>query len=140
VLIDAVDPSAIGKRARAKRVLAALAEAGQRLLRALLPSEFCHLAIRQTGRDPGLVAAILAGWCDIARIEPADADDIEAARSLADRRRLPFRDALILTVGERAGAPFLLSEDLQPGRRDGKVTVLDPTTPRRIDRVRRVPR
>ena len=42
---------------------------------------------------------------------------------------LPFWDALIWAVAERAGAASLVSEDFQPGRRLGRVNIVDPFDP-----------
>jgi predicted nucleic acid-binding protein len=51
-----------------------------------------------------------------------------AASELEERHRLSFWDALVVEAARRAGAARLVSEDLQPGRSFGGVTVENPFT------------
>jgi predicted nucleic acid-binding protein len=51
---------------------------------------------------------------------------IERAWHWTDEARLSYWDSLILAAAERAGCNWLLSEDFQPGRRLGDVTVVSP--------------
>jgi predicted nucleic acid-binding protein len=49
-----------------------------------------------------------------------------AASELEERHTLSFWDAVVVEAARRAGATRLVSEDLQPGRRIGGVTVENP--------------
>ena len=55
--------------------------------------------------------------------------DLTAAAVLADRYRLQFFDALIVTVASRAGATLLLSEDLQDGFEFQGLRIMNPFAP-----------
>jgi prevent-host-death family protein len=71
----------------------------------------------------------VAGWRATTRVEPYDAADLGAAMQASEDHGLAFWDALIWAVAEWAGAAFLITEDLQPGRRLGRVTFVDPFDP-----------
>jgi predicted nucleic acid-binding protein len=49
-----------------------------------------------------------------------------AASALEERHTLSFWDALIVEAARRSGATRLLTEDLQPGRRIGGVSIENP--------------
>jgi predicted nucleic acid-binding protein len=51
---------------------------------------------------------------------------IVAASELEERHTLSFWDALVVEAARRAGATRLVTEDLQPGRRIGGITVENP--------------
>jgi predicted nucleic acid-binding protein len=55
-----------------------------------------------------------------------DLDLILAASELEEHHRLSFWDALIVEAARRAGATRLLTEDLQPGRRIGGISIENP--------------
>ncbi|HEY7073439.1 MAG TPA: PIN domain-containing protein [Acidimicrobiales bacterium] len=55
-----------------------------------------------------------------------DSPLIVAASELEERHTLSFWDALVVEAARRAGATRLVSEDLQPGRNIGGVTVENP--------------
>jgi predicted nucleic acid-binding protein len=50
----------------------------------------------------------------------------DAARALAQAHKLSFYDALIVAAAQEAKAGVLLSEDLQDGRKFGKIVVRNP--------------
>ena len=60
------------------------------------------------------------------RVIPTDAQMIMAASLLEDEHSVSFWDALIVQAALRASARFLVSEDLQDGRRFGSLTVRNP--------------
>jgi predicted nucleic acid-binding protein len=51
---------------------------------------------------------------------------IVAASELEERHTLSFWDALVVEAARRAGVTRLVTEDLQPGRRIGGITVENP--------------
>jgi predicted nucleic acid-binding protein len=59
-------------------------------------------------------------------VVPVDVPLILAASELGERHTPSFWDALVVEAAGRAGATRLVTEDLQPGRRIGGVTVENP--------------
>jgi predicted nucleic acid-binding protein len=53
-------------------------------------------------------------------------DDLDLALTLVSDHRLAFWDALLCATAERAGLRYLLTEDLQDGRRLGQLTIVNP--------------
>jgi len=51
---------------------------------------------------------------------------VQRAWHWMDRAPVAYWDGLILAAAEQAGCSWLLSEDFQPGRRYGAVTVINP--------------
>lgn len=60
---------------------------------------------------------------------PTTVEDAADAFTQAQRHRLQYFDALILTVAARAGATTLYSEDMQAGLAVGPLTVRNPFKP-----------
>lgn len=56
----------------------------------------------------------------------ASAGLVRRAWSWCDQAQVTYWDALIVAAAEVCGARYLLSEDLQPGRRFGALQVVDP--------------
>jgi predicted nucleic acid-binding protein len=129
ILIYAVDNRA-GER---HRVAAAVVDRAIRDGVALLPlqarGEFFHVTTRKFGLARTTARAFVDGWRRTARIEPYGEIDVVAAMDAGAAHGLPFWDALIWAVAERAGAAILVSEDFQPGRRLGRVTIVHPFDP-----------
>ena len=69
-----------------------------------------------------LLVADFSHWCAV------DTDPllIISASRLEEEHTLAFWDALIVEAARRAGATFLLSEDLQDGRKFGELTIRNP--------------
>ena len=135
VLVYASDPDALAKHDHALALVEPLLDSGRLMVPTQVYAEFCHVARRKLKLTDMLIERRIDGWRQLARTEPYSADDVIDALRRSSHDRIAFFDALILITCERAGARFLLSEDLQPGGRYGKVTVLDPfdpATPRRI--------
>ena len=68
------------------------------------------------------LVALYATWS----VVPVDTTLILDAAVLEDRLQLSFWDALIIEAARRAGAPRLVSEDLQDGRRIAGVAIENP--------------
>ena len=68
------------------------------------------------------VIAAYASW----PVMPIDAAMILAASELEERHTFSFWDALIVEAARRAGATKIVSEDLQTGRRIGRIVIENP--------------
>ena len=78
---------------------------------------------------PGLPVAdarhdvrLLSAWQPLS----ADGPMVDSAWQIETRYRLSFWDALIVSAAQRAGARYLLSEDLQDGLAIGELQVVNP--------------
>jgi predicted nucleic acid-binding protein len=91
--------------------------------------EFYHVTTRKLGLARATARRFVDGWARTTRVEPYGEDDLGAAMRACEDHGLSFWDALIWAVAERTGAAFLVTEDLQPGRRLGRVTFIDPFDP-----------
>jgi predicted nucleic acid-binding protein len=77
---------------------------------------------------PGVTARRLVASYGRWRTVVVDVPIILWAATLAERRRISFWDALIVTAARAAGAARLVSEDLQPGLRVGGLRIENPFT------------
>lgn len=119
---DLSDPA---KRARAKVWLAWLWENACGALSWQVLQEFYWNATRKFGVTADIArnrVQLMAQW------KPPDITLglIERAWHWTDEAQVPFWDAMIVAAAERTRCRFLLSEDFQPGRQFGTVTVLNP--------------
>ena len=127
ILLYAHDRSAGTKREIASEVLARLWGTRNGVLSTQVLQEFYVNATRKLPKplSPArarLVIERYATW-RVHRIVPAD---IIAASELEKRHRQSFRDALIFVSASRLDARYLISEDLQHGRRIAGLEVIDP--------------
>ena len=88
--------------------------------------EFYHVTTRKFRLDRRLVRTFIDGWRRTARVEPYGEADFGQAMNCSETHGLTFWDAMIWAVSERVGASLLVTEDLQPGRRLGGVTFVNP--------------
>ncbi len=56
----------------------------------------------------------------------AGGDDLALALEFVRDHRMGFWDALLCATAERAGLQYLLSEDMQDGRRLGNLMIVNP--------------
>lgn len=68
------------------------------------------------------IVALYSRW----RVIPTDPELILSATWLEDEHTVSFWDSLIVRAALRASATWLISEDLQDGRRFGSLTVRNP--------------
>jgi predicted nucleic acid-binding protein len=68
------------------------------------------------------IVALYAEW----PVVQVDIPLVLTASELEERHSLSFWDALIVEAARRSGATRLLTEDLQPGRRIGDLTIVNP--------------
>jgi len=77
--------------------------------------------------DSRAARAIVADFASWQVIEPSAADVLSAIDA-AERWRISFWDAMILTSAQRAGATVFWSEDLSAGQTFDSVTVRNPVS------------
>jgi predicted nucleic acid-binding protein len=101
-------------------------------------TEFCFVAMRKLRMDVQQVHRRVAAFQKVAPVHaPTDRDLIDALELVRDHR-LGFWDALMCATAGRAGFQYLLSEDMQGGRRLGSLTIVNPFRPENaalIDRI-----
>lgn len=87
--------------------------------------EFYYNSALKLGVPPEQARAAVSAWSEW---HPPDVTLglFERAWFWIDEAQISFWDALIVSAAERAGCHWLLSEDFQPGRRFGGVTVVNP--------------
>ena len=129
VLIYAADGAAGRKHERATQLLSAAITRGRAFLPAQALAEFAHVRIRKLRGTLEDTTGFIEGWIRTARVESYGTADIDRALEAHGNHSLPFWDALLWAVCERAGVTVLASEDFQNGRRLGRVTFLDPFDP-----------
>jgi predicted nucleic acid-binding protein len=117
-------PDAKGERARG--LLARCVHGGGVLLLFQALTEFSHVAMRKFGIDPAEVRRRVNSWRQIIPVHLAADDDLDLALTLVSDHSLAFWDALLCATAERAGLRYLLTEDLQDGRRLGQLTIVNP--------------
>jgi predicted nucleic acid-binding protein len=101
-------------------------------------TEFSHVAIRKLRMDVNLVHRRVAAFRRVATVHAPIDEDLTGALDLVRDHRLAFWDALMCATAERAGLHYLLSEDMQDGRRFGSLRIVNPFRPANaalIDRV-----
>lgn len=90
-------------------------------------NEFAAVSRRKQGRNWLEIADAISDV--LAVVDPPLAltlDLHKAARSLAERHRLSFYDALIVAAAQEAGCETLYTEDMQHGGKFGGLTVVNP--------------
>ena len=127
VLAYAHDRSETRKQPVAQDLLENLWESRTGALSTQVLQEFYVVATRKF--DPPMsraaareVVALYGEWS----VVEIDVALILAATILEERHRLSFWDALIVEAARRSGAQRLVTEDLQPGRRIGGVSIQNP--------------
>jgi predicted nucleic acid-binding protein len=127
VLAYAHDRSERRKQAIAQAMLDALWRDRAGALSTQVLQEFYVVATRKF--DPPMprgrarqIVALYAEW----PVVQIDVLLVLAASELEERHTLSFWDALIVEAARRSGATRLLTEDLQPGRRIGGVSIENP--------------
>jgi predicted nucleic acid-binding protein len=125
VLLYYVDPADIAKQTRAMDWLDRLWMAGAGRLSWQVLHEFYWNAVRKMRMEPAKGREIVE---DLARWEPVDSSVglVKQAWDWMDSAQLSYWDALIVAAAQRSGSQYLLTEDLQPGRRYEDVLIVNP--------------
>jgi predicted nucleic acid-binding protein len=142
ILVYAVDRDAGERHRRATDLI----ERGIRARNCIQPlqtlAEFFHVATRKIGIEPRKAAAFVEGWHAVIPIEASTIDDLADAIRVVIDHGLSFWDAMLWATARRAGALFLLSEDLQDGRTIEGVRIVNPFAARNqaiVDQVMSAP-
>ena len=128
VLVYAYDDEAGARRETAKELLAGLWRTGSGSLSTQVLQEFYSVVTGRKFRRPlardraSAIVAAYSEWCDV----PTEPQLIVAASRLEEEHRFSFWDALIVEAAIRAGADRLLTDDMQDGRRLGRLTIENP--------------
>jgi predicted nucleic acid-binding protein len=138
VLIYAIvePPEPRGDRARELILRGTHRDTAILLLQAL--AEFSTVAMRKYGLIPSDVQSRVDAFRRSIPVEAAAERDLPAALNLVRDHRMAFWDALMCATASRAGLDYLLSEDMQDGRRFGALTIVNPFRPENaalIDRI-----
>jgi len=89
-------------------------------------TEFSYVAIRKLRMDVRLVERRVAAFQRVAPLHAPVVEDWTEALELVRDHRIAFWDALMCATAGRAGLQYLLSEDMQDGRRFGDLTIVNP--------------
>jgi predicted nucleic acid-binding protein len=125
VLLYSIDATLPAKQEAARLWVDALWESGRGALSWQVLHELYVNTVRKV-RVPKKVARQLVE--DFAQWRPPEVTIglIRRAWHWGDEAQLSYWDGLILAAAERMECPWLLSEDFQPGRRYGAVTIISP--------------
>ena len=124
-LIEPPEPR--GDRARELILRCTYGNTAILLLQAL--AEFSTVATRKYGLSAFDVQNRVDALRQPIPVEAAAEEDLLAALDLVRNHRLAFWDAMMCATASRAGLQYLLSEDMQDGRRLGALTILNPFRP-----------
>ena len=91
--------------------------------------EFFHAVTRKKIAPMDNAAMLLRTWKQVFPVEAANVETIEGAVEYVRDHRLQFWDAMLLTTARQIGCEYILSEDMQHGRRIGGVEVCNPFFP-----------
>jgi predicted nucleic acid-binding protein len=129
-------PEPRGDRARELILRGAQRNTAILLLQAL--AEFSTVAMRKYRLRPSDVQSRVDAFRGPIPVEVAAERDLFAALDLVRYHQLGFWDALMCATAGRAGLQYLLSEDMQDGRRLGNLRIVNPFNPENaalIDRI-----
>jgi predicted nucleic acid-binding protein len=110
---------------KADRARALFAVGGKLSVQVL--NEFTAVARRKQRKDWREIAEAISDV--LAVVDPPLALTLDlhtSARALAEEHRLSFYDALIVASAIEAGCDLLYSEDMQPGRTIGGLSIINP--------------
>ena len=133
-LVKPPDPRA----ERAQELLARCIRGNVALLLLQALAEFSHVAMRKYAVSAEEVRRRVNAWRWILPVYAAGEDDLDLALAFVGDHRIGFWDALMCATADRAGLRYMLTEDLQDGRRLGRLTIVNPFRPENsglIDRI-----
>jgi predicted nucleic acid-binding protein len=88
--------------------------------------EFFHATTRKGLADAEEAQAYIEVWQEVYSITAADSFSLNYAIEAVRDHGLSFWDAMILGAVKQANCAFILSEDMQNGRRLGGVEIVNP--------------
>jgi predicted nucleic acid-binding protein len=127
VLVYAYDADAGRRHDIARAELARLWDTRTGAVSTQVLQEFYVTVTRKLPKSlPSSTAREVVGSYGAWPVHRPKAEDLVAASELEERHSLSFWDALVVVAAQRSGARWLLSEDLQAGRRFGDTRVANP--------------
>ena len=128
VLVYTVDPTHLSKHQVAIETLDRLSLGEHGLTQQVL-SEFLNVCRRQDTALHGDLRRTAERYARIFPLMPTPANLLFSAFDRANRVKLQFWDALIVTVCLANGVTHLLSEDMQDGQNIDGLTIVNPFNP-----------
>ncbi len=127
VLVYSRDRSEPTKQARALAWLRTVLTSGDLVISPQIVNESCSVLLKKdkSRREHPAIRAFareLLFWCDA----PLNADVIDQALVLHERGGVSWWDCPMVASALEIGADYLLSENLQDGRRFGRLQIVDP--------------
>ena len=117
-----------GRRAHAQELFREHAQAGRMLLSTQVIQEFYEAGAQKLGMPRHELCEAAVALLDFPLVT-IGSSHIRAAIENAERYRISFWAALILSAAESGGAEVLYTEDLNHGQRYGTVVVQNPFRP-----------
>ncbi|MGQ9368027.1 PIN domain-containing protein [Azospirillum sp. ST 5-10] len=117
------------KHRTAVALLDRLSAAGRGLVVLQALTEFYAVATRTKGIPPDQASRYVEVWSDAFPVREAVLADVADAMRVHRAHGIPFWDGMMWAVARRAGARYLLSEDLQDGRDLEGVRFVNPFRP-----------
>jgi predicted nucleic acid-binding protein len=138
ILVYAADLDAGERNKAAVRLLERAAAAGESVLLLQALGEFFHASTRKRLATPADAHHLVEGWLAIFPVHAATIACLGSAIALAKRDGLSYWDAMLCATAHEANCGYLLSEDLQDGRRFGSLTVVNPLAAANTDLLDRI--
>ena len=138
ILVYTLPNPANTKREQARNLLIRGAKDSANVLLLQALAEFSYVAARKFALNAASIRRRVDDWRAAIPVHIAEEGDLSAALLLVENHRISFWDALMCATAERVGLRYFLTEDLQDGRRLGKLTIINPFRPensRLIDRI-----
>ena len=133
ILLYAADNAGDAEKHRiAVDLLGRLSAVGRGLLPLQALTEFYAVAVRKQHVPLERASLYVDTWGDVFPIREAVFADVVDAMRVHREHGIQFWDGMMWSVTKRAGARFLLSEDLQDGRELEGVRFLNPLTPTNV--------
>ncbi|QJE74394.1 PIN domain-containing protein [Aerophototrophica crusticola] len=134
ILVYAANPTHdAGKHGIAVDILARLSLGNRGLLPMQALTEFYTVVTRKVHADPGKAKELVEVWGAVFPPRSAEMADLADAMRVHRDHGISFWDGMIWAVSRRAGAAYLLSEDLQDGRELEGVRFVNPFNPANQD-------
>jgi len=125
ILIYAVNTDTLEKHKIASALLETAVERDC-LLTLQAIGEFFNAARRKTMASIDEAIAITRVWQQIFTVVSADQDTFNEAVEYVRDHNISFWDAMLWVTAKQAGCAYVLSEDMQHGRRLGGVEIINP--------------
>lgn len=134
ILVYATDPSAAEKMPHARRLLSSVARTDAVITQQVI-GEFLNVSRRSSHLNQRRLRRIANRLCGVFPIIATSRPLLFDAFDLAERYRLQFWDAVIVSVCDAHGVSTLFTEDMQDGQRIGGLKIVNPFNPANADEV-----